>query len=143
MSPKTQIEIPDDEFDAEVQERQHKEILRVLKEISASNKGNDKSFTEAVQSFLSKIKEFSTPVIPAPQVTINNNEILKAINDAESKQVVRHKELTEIGNKIYKCLEESNELRKLPFEMIPSRDHGWITKVVGKPVFPQKSKYKA
>lgn len=136
-------QMTDDEFEEYQSEKQHEELKKLLKGIIDSNKGNDKSFTDAAQSFLSKLKEFSTPNIPATIVNTDSKDVIKAINDAEVTNKKRHQELLDIGNKIYECLEQSNELRKLPVEMIPDRDHGWIKKVTVKIINPKQSKYNA
>lgn len=146
MPPKPTIDISDEEFDFEANERQHKELLKYLQRLIDSNKGNDRLFTEAVQSFLAKLKDFSTPSIqiPSPIVNTDNKDVIKAVNDAEQKAQTRHKELIDVGNKIYECLEYSNKLKGFPVEMIPKRGYGGlIDKVEVKTLIPKQSKYSA
>lgn len=134
-------EMDDDiKFDKLLEDKRHKEISGLFKQLIAAVKSDDGKESELakliqknngnIDVFLSKLKEIGTPTIEAPNVTIDNNEISNQL-----KQVYDCQEKTNM------LLQQLIDLRSADVEMIPTRGgyqgNGQINKVTVKTIIPK------
>lgn len=145
MITKKLSDISDEELDNIAREKQHKEILSVLKQLLLTHQeSNDKDIKLAellsksngsIDVFINKLKEIGSLKIPVPQVNLTND------NSEVIKLATLLKERMDI---LIDLQRESNELRKADVKMIPKKGQwGGIEEVTVKTILPTKSKYQA
>ena len=144
--PKDKIEIADEEFDSAVDEKHHKELVSVLRQVLlATKEGNGKDeigkiaraiekYNGSVELLASKIKEPKAPEAPKVTVTTDNKELLSCMEKIEKGQT-----------SIIELLQQLLEVRKADVELTVTRNHfsQTIEKVTAKTIFNTKPKYQA
>lgn len=128
------------------EEKKHTELVAILKQLLQASKGDNSKDAELakliqksngnIDVFLAKLREMAAPIVNAPNVTVDTESVVAAINRGI-------KAISDDQDKTNSLLQKLIELRLANVELTPHRDGGLIDRVTAKTIVPNKPKYEA